>query len=266
MQLVFPPNSTWFGDGHAIEPLTPQNRIQKSIDGVPWPGSAQHGLRDTTIAHERPSVLLAAQKHRHPRQTCYMPSLPEWEGRWTGAKDGPKTQQTGPEPMSICLQFTRRFSMAHRLISGRSDLCATPHGHNEFVTVVLEPTHKAPLDGEANMVVEFSRAKTRWHAFVDGSLDHALQLAAADPLLAFANEHYPSWRIVVTPGDPTTELMAALLSSKCQAILEDEGLGLKVQRVLLEETPTNTVSVEGDARSWLPEGGGWWTRPDASTR
>ncbi len=168
--------------------------------------------------------------------------------------------------MSFALQFTRRFSMAHRLTSGCSTLCATPHGHNEHVTVELRAKTDAALDGQTNMVVEFAKAKSRWHAFVDGAMDHALQLAETDPLLAFADANYPDWRVVVTPGDPTTELVAALLLSKCQAILDDEGLPLVVTRVLLEETPTNTVIAEAAALALLPAGEGWWTRADQSTR
>lgn len=169
--------------------------------------------------------------------------------------------------MTFHLRFTRRFSMAHRLISGRSQLCATPHGHNEFVTVELGPRKSAHLDGSANMVVEFASAKARWHRFVDEVLDHALQLSSADPLLEIADEQFPEWRLVVTPGDPTTELLAALLASKCQAIVDDEKLDLRVERLLLEETPTNTVVVDGDGRSALPaDASGWWLRPDQSTR
>ncbi len=166
----------------------------------------------------------------------------------------------------IALRFTRRFSMAHRLVSGLSKMCLTPHGHNELVIVDMTPRSPQKLDGSANMVVEFSAAKKRWHRFVDRKLDHALQLSSADPLLEIADAQFPDWRVVVTPGDPTTELLAALLASKCQAILDDEGVELRVSRVELQETPTNTVVLEGDPRELLPPGEGWWTRADDSTR
>ncbi|MAQ14537.1 MAG: 6-pyruvoyl tetrahydropterin synthase [Sandaracinus sp.] len=167
--------------------------------------------------------------------------------------------------MSVALRFRRRFSMAHRLASGSSLKCATPHGHDEYVVVELEPQDHGRLDGEANMVVEFARAKGRWHRFVDERLDHGFQLGERDPLLALAREHFPDWRLVVTPGDPTTELMAACLAAKCQAILDDEGVVLRVRRLTLEETPTNAVVVEGDFRALLPRADGWWSRPDEST-
>ncbi|MEJ1936503.1 6-carboxytetrahydropterin synthase, partial [Nostoc sp. NIES-2111] len=57
------------------------------------------------------------------------------------------------------LVFSRRYSMAHRLIAGLSEKCAVPHGHNEIVTVTLRAVTPARLDGAANMVVPFERAK-----------------------------------------------------------------------------------------------------------
>jgi 6-pyruvoyltetrahydropterin/6-carboxytetrahydropterin synthase len=164
------------------------------------------------------------------------------------------------------LHFTRRFSMGHRLIAGEAETCALPHGHNEFVSVRLRAAHPAPLDGETNMLVPFERAKARWHRFVDQRLDHALQLSARDPLLAWFRQAEPSRaeRIVVTPGDPTTELMACLLMAKLNAILLDDGGILRCTEIRLEETPTNTVTFAGDPLDMLPSGDGWWRRPDMS--
>ncbi|MBN9481695.1 MAG: 6-carboxytetrahydropterin synthase, partial [Bordetella sp.] len=45
------------------------------------------------------------------------------------------------------VRFTRRFSMAHRLIADAGSKCAVPHGHNEFVTVTLEPTAEIDFGG-----------------------------------------------------------------------------------------------------------------------
>jgi 6-pyruvoyltetrahydropterin/6-carboxytetrahydropterin synthase len=213
--------------------------------------------------------------------------------------------------MSFVLRFTRRFSMAHRLIAAQSEKCATPHGHNELVTVDLvakplgrpgqrptellgrpgqrptellgrpgqrptellgrpgqRPTeHPTPLDGGANMVAEFARAKGRWHRFVDDHLDHALQLSEHDPLLAIADAQFHGWRLVITPGDPTTELLAALLAAKCQCFLDADTTRLRVARVTIEETPTNSVVFEGDPRDVLPaRDDAWWWRADDSTR
>ncbi|ARW09183.1 6-pyruvoyl trahydropterin synthase family protein [Acetobacter ascendens] len=168
------------------------------------------------------------------------------------------------------LVFTRRFSMGHRLIHGASESCALPHGHNEFVTVRLKPTAFAPLDGKGNMPVSFQKAKSTWHRFVDEKLDHALQLAEDDPLLAWfqTNEPARAARIVITPGDPTTELMVCLLMAKINAFLAAEGGVLWCSELSIQETPTNTVSFSGNPAEFIPAPrppeNCWWNRADMS--
>ncbi len=176
-----------------------------------------------------------------------------------------------PAPMAPALVFSRRFSMGHRLILGSSESCALPHGHNETVSVRLEATHPARLDGGANMVLPFARAKATWHRWIDERLDHALQLGEHDPLLDWFTRHEPARaeRIVVTPGDPTTELMACLMMAKLGAFLEAEGGTLRCVEIRLEETPTNMVVFDGDPLALLPvptraPGQCWWRRPDMS--
>ncbi|MBS0995302.1 MAG: 6-carboxytetrahydropterin synthase [Gluconobacter cerinus] len=173
--------------------------------------------------------------------------------------------------MTAELVFTRRFCMGHRLITGTSEKCAVPHGHNEYVKVTLRPVEEKRLDGHQNMILPFAEAKTRWHDFVDNSLDHALQLSEQDPLLAWFRDHEPerARRIVVTPGDPTTEVMTALLLAKLTAILADQGGKLRVHEIELEETPTNTVKLSGDPSFYLPQvkraaQACWWNRADMS--
>lgn len=160
--------------------------------------------------------------------------------------------------------------MGHRLIHGASENCALPHGHNEFVTVRLKPTSLTRLDGAGNMPVSFQKAKQTWHRFVDERLDHALQLAGDDALLAWFKAHEPARaaRIVVTPGDPTTELMTCLLMAKVNAFLLAEGGVLHCSELSIEETPTNTVSFEGDPADFIPHTATqqthWWNRADMS--
>ena len=171
---------------------------------------------------------------------------------------------------SPALVFSRRFSMGHRLIKGGSESCALPHGHNETVTVRLRATAPQRLDGGANMILPFARAKATWHRWIDDRLDHALQLGEDDPLLGWFLAHEPAraGRIVLTPGDPTTELMACLMMAKLGAFLHADGDLLRCIEIRLEETPTNTVLFDGDPLDVLPASRPavdcWWRRPDMS--
>lgn len=167
------------------------------------------------------------------------------------------------------LIFSRRFAMAHRLITGLSKKCAIPHGHNELVTVTLRATQPSRLDGEANMVELFERAKSTWHRWIDDQVDHSMQLSDSDKLIDWFSSHEPHRmdRILITPGDPTTEMLACCMMSKLRAFLTEDGNRLQCAEIRIEETPTNTVSFTGDPREFLPAyaaGSHWWTRPDMS--
>ena len=166
------------------------------------------------------------------------------------------------------LEFTRRYTMAHRLIADPHDKCATPHGHNEYVAVRLAPTETLRLDGAA-MLTPFAKLKGRWHAWIDGAVDHAFQVNAADPLIGFFRAHEPHRlaRLMVFPGDPTTEALAALFWLKLEAFLRADDLPYRVAGVRVEETPTNAVLLtpEGfDPRALDPLGVAWPRRADMS--
>ena len=167
------------------------------------------------------------------------------------------------------LIFSRRFAMAHRLVAGESAKCAVPHGHNETVTVRLQAVRPGRLDGAANMVEPFERAKSAWHRWIDGHVDHALELSGSDPLVGWFRACEPQrlGRLLVTPGDPTTEVLACCMMAKLAAFLAADGGRLRCVEIRVEETPTNTVVFDGDPLAALPAaatGARWWTRPDMS--
>ncbi|HYD87217.1 MAG TPA: 6-carboxytetrahydropterin synthase [Vitreimonas sp.] len=143
------------------------------------------------------------------------------------------------------LEFTRRYAMAHRLLMAKSGKCAIPHGHNEFVTVRLEPV--TPFRFSAtNAAAPFEKIKRRWHNWIDEHVDHALHLAETDPLLGYFREREPQRlsQIMTFQGDPTTEALAACFWLKLSAFLADDGLPFSLAEVRIEETPTNTVALD----------------------
>ena len=165
------------------------------------------------------------------------------------------------------VRFTRRFSMAHRLLVDAASKCVVPHGHNEFVHVTLR-SDQAPDFGGSNYVASFDAMKTRWHGFIDKAVDHAFQLNAADPLLAWFLENEPARasRLMVFQGDPTSEALAIALRRKLDAILIAEASPFRCVGLTLEETPTNAVIV-GETLSpaeqaWMA--GSWMDRADLS--
>ena len=166
------------------------------------------------------------------------------------------------------LVFTRRYSMAHRLIADPAGKCAVPHGHNEQVIARIQPVAPQRLDGSANMVAPFEQAKARWHRWIDERVDHAFQLGERDLMIDWFRAHEPESlaRLLVTPGDPTTEMLAACFMAKLNAFLAADGNGLRCVELTVEETPTNADTLTGDPVDVLPRclGSCWWQRADDS--
>lgn len=166
------------------------------------------------------------------------------------------------------IEFTRRYAMAHRLLADPMSKCAVPHGHNEVVTVRLEPRARFRFGG-ANAQAPFEALKRRWHGWIDGYVDHALQLNEADPLIGYFREQEPQRlaSIMTFQGDPTTEALAACFWLKLAAFLRADGLPFEVAQVRVEETPVNAVLLT--AENFAPDECGvradaWPMRADMS--
>ncbi len=155
--------------------------------------------------------------------------------------------------------------MAHRLLTDAASKCIVPHGHNEFVHVTLRTDREMDFGG-SNYVASFERLKTRWHGFIDRAVDHAFQLNAADPLLAWFLTEEPkrASRLMVFEGDPTSEALAVALRRKLDAILADEQSAFRCVALTLEETPTNAVvigeTLSPGEHAWMA--GSWIDRAD----
>lgn len=166
------------------------------------------------------------------------------------------------------LEFTRRYCMGHRLLAGLAPKCAFPHGHNEYVRVRLAPRAQATLDGVGNMIEEFGEAKRMWHRWIDDAVDHSFQLSERDPLVEYFLENEPAAipHLLITPGDPTTECLAACFMEKISAFLRFQKSELDCVSVRISETPTNSVTLHATEKRLLPDVSHtpWWRRADMS--
>ena len=162
--------------------------------------------------------------------------------------------------------------MSHRLFNLKNSKCFVPHGHNEYVKVYLASEGEDRLDGSWNMSNGFKALKSTWHNWIDEAVDHSMQLSNLDPLLDYFKENEPEnlKHTLITPGDPTTEILAACFYAKINAFLERDDIDMRCNRVETEETPTNTVISHGDPEKAIsvdhydgPEIP-WWKRADMS--
>ena len=168
----------------------------------------------------------------------------------------------------ITLRFSRRYSMGHRLISGAAPNCKIPHGHDEIVTVEIASHKNRKLDADTNMLVEFEEAKGLWFDWIDGSVDHSFHVSSKDPIIRYFKENEPDLlsRLLITPGDPTTEIRSACYYAKLSSFLKTKEEDLICVGLQVQETPTNAVKFNcADIAKFLPSGADhWWNRSDLS--
>lgn len=181
----------------------------------------------------------------------------------------------------FCLTFGYRFEAAHRLSQALASQCNTPHGHTWHAEAsFLSPT--ISLDDD-DMVMEFAQLKGGWKSFIQTTVDHSYLHHHNDQLLPAMRDVIPDFRGLPFPGDPTTELIAALFFSKLSVMHDDllnkirasgktPPTGLYANSVLIKETPTNSVLFcKGPASDFLLQKlnekfEGWWQVADPQAR
>lgn len=173
--------------------------------------------------------------------------------------------------------FRRKWEAAHRLIEGvnKNTLCSQPHGHTWNVEVEICERESQALDGGANVIAPFNEVKGMWHQWIDDHIDHGFFFNARDPMLGFILEHNPGGRHIVLPGDPTTEVIAAVFFLKLSAFLAKTQPGLRLRKLTIHETQTNSISLDGTPEELLPPDlrasvrdcpqNFWWMRADFSS-
>jgi len=115
------------------------------------------------------------------------------------------------------------FEATHRLIHYRGK-CFRLHGHQWRVEVWIEGT----ADERTGIVLDYNCIKE-----VVGRFDHQVILNADDPMAASIETFHP---VVTTPGDPTSELIAALIADMINAEAVRQGLDARVAKIRVWES------------------------------
>jgi 6-pyruvoyltetrahydropterin/6-carboxytetrahydropterin synthase len=136
------------------------------------------------------------------------------------------------------LEIRHNAEAAHRFYQADcSPKCQSIHGHSWVITLTL----KASKLNNQGMVIEFGQLKQAWRSWLDRHMDHSLMLHQDDPVAPALQAAVPEIRLLLLPGDPTTENLAHWLTEQAQIILQ--GLGyedsIAVERVQLQETAVN---------------------------
>ena len=160
------------------------------------------------------------------------------------------------------LRFKYRFEAAHRFTQSTSPACMTPHGHTWYATLHLKTSTSL---NKNDMSVEFHQVKSEWKSLLANTFDHSFMINMNDPLREPTLQVHPSARLILFPGDPTTELVALLLFNKCEMFMTNSPwkTEITVSGITIDETPTNSIhcdrtfysqNISKYSKYW-----GWWS-------
>lgn len=119
-----------------------------------------------------------------------------------------------------------QIDTSHRLLHYEGK-CANLHGHRWKVEIWME----GEPDPVTHILIDYSEIKK----IVD-KYDHQIILNQDDPLVSRISEFH---QVITTPGDPTSELMAALIQNDLCAFCKDHGITATVTKIRVWESPTS---------------------------
>ena len=147
------------------------------------------------------------------------------------------------------LTITRKleFDAGHRIPDHKSQ-CRNLHGHRYTLEITLTG---AVIDSEGNsdngMIMDFSDVKSLAKQHLVDVWDHAFLAYEKDTaVLEFLNS-LPGHKTVVIDRIPTVENLARTAFDILKAVFHDRfGTGLRLQKVVLHETPNCWAEITGD--------------------
>ena len=127
--------------------------------------------------------------------------------------------------MNVAIYKEVWFDASHRLLHYKGK-CASLHGHRWKVEVWIagEP------DATTGILIDYNVIKQIIEKF-----DHQIMLNTADPMVACIKKFQ---HVITTPGEPTSELLAALIRDELSEHCRAHQITATVTRVRVWESPT----------------------------
>jgi 6-pyruvoyltetrahydropterin/6-carboxytetrahydropterin synthase len=133
--------------------------------------------------------------------------------------------------MKVGIYKEVQIDTSHRLLHYEGK-CANLHGHRWKVEVWME----GEPDQKTQILIDYSLIKQ-----VVNKYDHPIILNREDPMVPRIREFHP---VITTPGDPTSELIAALIRDDLYTICKDHGIKATVPKIRVWESPTSCAELK----------------------
>jgi 6-pyruvoyltetrahydropterin/6-carboxytetrahydropterin synthase len=133
--------------------------------------------------------------------------------------------------MKVGIYKEVQIDTSHRLLHYKGK-CANLHGHRWKVEVWME----GEPDPATQILIDYSLIKQ-----VIGKYDHQIILNRDDPMVPRIEEFHP---VITTPGDPTSELIAAIIRDDLYTVCRDLGIKATVPKIRVWESPTSCAEIK----------------------
>jgi 6-pyruvoyltetrahydropterin/6-carboxytetrahydropterin synthase len=127
--------------------------------------------------------------------------------------------------MKVGIYKEVQIDTSHRLLHYKGK-CANLHGHRWKIEVWME----GEPDPVTQILIDYSLIKQ-----VINKYDHQIILNRDDPMVPRIEEFHP---VITTPGEPTSELMAAIIRDDLSEICRNRGIKATVTKIRVWESPT----------------------------
>jgi 6-pyruvoyltetrahydropterin/6-carboxytetrahydropterin synthase len=127
--------------------------------------------------------------------------------------------------MKVGIYKKVHIDTSHRLLHYIGK-CANLHGHRWKIEVWIE----GEPDPATQILIDYSLIKQ-----VIEKYDHQIILNCDDPMVPRIQEFHA---VITTPGDPTSELMAAIIRDDLYKVCRDLGITVTIPKIRVWESPT----------------------------
>jgi 6-pyruvoyltetrahydropterin/6-carboxytetrahydropterin synthase len=127
--------------------------------------------------------------------------------------------------MKVGIYKEVHIDTSHRLLHYIGK-CANLHGHRWKIEVWIE----GEPDPATQILIDYSLIKQ-----VIEKYDHQIILNCDDPMVPRIQEFHA---VITTPGDPTSELMAAIIRDDLYKVCHDLGITVTIPKIRVWESPT----------------------------
>ncbi len=127
--------------------------------------------------------------------------------------------------MKVGIYKEVQIDTSHRLLHYEGK-CANLHGHRWKIEVWIE----GEPDPGTQILIDYSMIRK----IVD-KYDHQIILNHEDPMVPRIREFH---EVITTPGDPTSELMAAIIRDDLHSFCRNQGIRATVKKIRVWESPT----------------------------